>query len=380
MLNTELELKIQGGARQGSTPSGESSPALRAVTRPASGIVDERAVTRGELQFHHAATHPEPGGTDMPGVQADAKVSQYLSEAQATEQALIQTLQAHIAMTPAGSYREALEGHLDETREHSRLIAERQLELSSGRSLLGLGVWAAELGVGVAQSVAGRLLATWKAPIDLLRGSGGEEKLLKNAKEECASEALEIATYEALERLAGEVGDRRTAELARRIRRDEERMLARLREEIKDLAVGVVQAEVGDRPTYRPDQTGTADAVRGAARRAGRSARRGASAADRADRAGEAGAGGARAAGRRASGPAVAAASKLEEAAAEAGGRPARARGARRPGPASDTPRRRTRRAEVATAEPGRSTAPDGGGDQQEPKPARSEPGNDGGD
>ena len=44
MLNTELELKIQGDARRGSTPSGESSPALRAVTRPASGIVDERAV------------------------------------------------------------------------------------------------------------------------------------------------------------------------------------------------------------------------------------------------------------------------------------------------------------------------------------------------
>ncbi|PZR99481.1 MAG: hypothetical protein DLM67_03620 [Candidatus Nephthysia bennettiae] len=306
----------------------------------------------------------------MPGVQADAKVSQYLSEAQATEQALIQTLQAHIAMTPAGSYRQALEGHLGETREHSRLIAERQLELSSGRSLLGLGVWAAELGVGVAQSVAGRLLATWKAPIDLLRGSGGEEKMLKNAKDECASEALEIATYEALERLAGEVGDRRTAELARRIRRDEERMLARLREEIKQLVVGVVQAEVRDRPTYRPDRTGAADAARGAGRRAARSARRGASAAaDGAERTGRAGARGARAAGRIASGPTAAAASKLEEAAAAGGGRPARPRGARRSGPAADTPRRRARRVEAGTSSPEASTGPDGGGDRQEPWP-----------
>ena len=184
----------------------------------------------------------------MPGPQAEAKVSQYLNEAQGTEQALIQTLQAHIAMTPRGSYREALEGHLEETREHSRLLAERLGELSSDRGLLGLGIWAAELGVGVAQSVAGRLVAAWKAPIDMLRGSGGEEKLLKNAKDECASEALEIATYEAIEQLAGEVGDARTAQLARHIRGDEERMLARLREEIKGLATQVFHAEVEGRP------------------------------------------------------------------------------------------------------------------------------------
>jgi ferritin-like metal-binding protein YciE len=302
----------------------------------------------------------------MPGAQADAKVSQYLSEAQATEQALIQTLQAHIAMTPAGSYRAALEGHLGETREHSRLIAERQLELSSGRSLLALGVWAAELGVGVAQSVAGRLLATWKAPIDLLRGSGGEEKLLKNAKDECASEALEIATYEALERLAGQVGDRRTAELARRIRRDEERMLARLREEIKVLAVAVVQAEVGDRPTYRPDRTGAADAVRGAAGRAARSARRGASAAaGRAERAGESGAGSARTARRRASSRSSAAAPTPDDAASEGVGRPSRAPGARPSRPAADSPRRRVRRVEAGASSPG----PDVGSDRQEPWP-----------
>jgi ferritin-like metal-binding protein YciE len=40
--------------------------------------------------------------------------------------------------------------------------------------------------------------------------SGGEEKILKNAKDACATESLEIATYTALEHLAQAVGDDKT--------------------------------------------------------------------------------------------------------------------------------------------------------------------------
>jgi ferritin-like metal-binding protein YciE len=280
----------------------------------------------------------------MPGAQAEAKVTQYLNEAQAMEQALIQTLQAHIAMTPRGSYRDALEGHLEETREHSRLLAERLRELSPDRGLLELGIWVAEFGVGVAQSVTGRLVAAGKAPLDMLRGSGGEEKLLKNAKDECASEALEIATYEALERLAGELGDGKTAQLAERIRRDEERMLARLREEIKGLAAQVVQADVEGRPAYRLDRTGAADAARATTRRAVRGTRRAArAAAGGAEAASGAAARGARAAGRRASG----AARRADEAAAAGGEQTTEARRARRPRATAQSPRRRRRGAEA---------------------------------
>ena len=71
-------------------------------------------------------------------------------------------------------------------------------------------------------------LALGKTPIDLLRGSGGEEKVLKNAKDAAATEALEIATYTAIERLATGVGDDRTAKLAASIRADEQRMLDRI--------------------------------------------------------------------------------------------------------------------------------------------------------
>ena len=63
--------------------------------------------------------------------------------------------------------------------------------------------------LGVAETVVGQALALGKTPIDMLRGTGGEEKVLKNAKDACATEALEIATYTALERLARVVGDDR---------------------------------------------------------------------------------------------------------------------------------------------------------------------------
>ncbi len=255
----------------------------------------------------------------MPATQADTKVSQYLNEAQATEQALIQTLRAHIAMTPAGSYREALEEHLTETREHSRLVQDRLGSIASGVNLARVAVWTAELGIGLAESVTGRMLAIWKAPIDLMRGRSGEEKLLKNAKDECASEALEIATYEALQRVAEAVGDEETAELARRIRADEERMLARLRQEITKLADAVVGAEVEGRPTYRIDRTGAADAARRAVRTTRRAGRRTAgAAADRVAKAGEETAGTVDAAGREAAGATDAAAAQVEEAGEQA--------------------------------------------------------------
>ena len=44
------------------------------------------------------------------------KVVQYLSEARASEDALVRVLQSQIAMTPRGSYRSILEAHLDQTR------------------------------------------------------------------------------------------------------------------------------------------------------------------------------------------------------------------------------------------------------------------------
>ncbi|WCB93478.1 hypothetical protein DSM104299_02191 [Baekduia alba] len=183
------------------------------------------------------------------------KVVQYLGEAHASEQALVRVLQSQIAMTPRGSYRSALETHLDETRDHAQRVQRRLRELGAGGSPLGAVVTLAE-------SVIGQALALGKTPLDLLRGSGGEEKVLKNAKDACATEALEIATYTALERLARAVDDDETAELAASIRADEERMLARILREIPKLTGAVVAADVEGDGTYDLGSTGAAEAVK----------------------------------------------------------------------------------------------------------------------
>ena len=109
--------------------------------------------------------------------------------------------------------------------------------------------------VGVAGSVAGQVLALGKTPFDLVRGSGGEEKVLKNAKDACATEALEIATYTAIERLARSVGDDETAELAASILADERRMLDRVLREIPKLTDAVVRADVEGKPAAATKRT-----------------------------------------------------------------------------------------------------------------------------
>ena len=194
------------------------------------------------------------------------KVVQYLGEAQASEDALVRVLQSQIAMTPRGAYRTALEQHLRQTRDHADRVAQRRRELGQGGNPLTAAV-------GALESVVGQALALGKTPFDLLRGSGGEEKILKNAKDAYASEALEIATYTAIERLARSVGDDETAALAASIRADEEKMLDRVLREIPKLTDAVVRAEVEGNPSFEATTTGAADAVRDVGRAAKRTAR-----------------------------------------------------------------------------------------------------------
>ena len=186
---------------------------------------------------------------------SEQKIVQYLNEAHASEHALVRVLQSQIAMTPRGSYRSALETHLGETRKHADRVQRRLSELDQGRNpLQAIG--------GVGETVVGQALALAKTPLDLLRGSGGEEKVLKNAKDASATEALEIATYTAIERLATAVGDEQTATLAASIRADEEKMLARILREIPKLTDAVVGADVDGDPSYDVTKTGAGDAVR----------------------------------------------------------------------------------------------------------------------
>jgi ferritin-like metal-binding protein YciE len=188
-------------------------------------------------------------------MQAEQKVVQYLNEAHASEVGLVSVLRSQIAMTPRGSYRTGLERHLNETRNHGRRVQERLAELGQGSNPL-------QAFLGFAETLVSQSLALSKTPFDLVRGSGGEEKVLKNAKDAAATEALEIATYTALERLATSVGDSPTAALAASIRADEERMLAQIMREIPRLTDAVVGADVNGDSSYDVSQTGAADTAR----------------------------------------------------------------------------------------------------------------------
>jgi ferritin-like metal-binding protein YciE len=160
--------------------------------------------------------------------QDHARLNRYLNEALATERTLITTLTAHLAMTPSGPYRELLERHLGETKSHAGALD--QHATAEGTSLVNHAL-------GLAETVVGQALTLAKGPLDLLRGgTSRQERLLKNAKDECATEALEIATYDAIEALATQLGETEIANLAVRHRADEERMLSDLRAIIPALA------------------------------------------------------------------------------------------------------------------------------------------------
>jgi ferritin-like metal-binding protein YciE len=189
----------------------------------------------------------------------EQKIVQYLSEAHATEQALVTVLRSQIAMTPGGSYRDSLETHLRETHDHAVRVQRRLDELGQGGGPL-------QAGARLVQSVVGQALVLGKAPLDLVRGTGGEEKVLKNAKDACATEALEIATYTAIEHLASSVGDKATQALADSIRADEQKMLERILREIPKLTEAVVRAEIRGNPSYDVGKTGAADAARSASK------------------------------------------------------------------------------------------------------------------
>jgi ferritin-like metal-binding protein YciE len=206
--------------------------------------------------------------------QQQQKIVQYLNEAHGSELALVRQLQAQIAMTPKGPYRDGLETHLQETRRHAERVEARVAELGEGNNPL-------QVGLGAVESLIGQALALTKTPLDLVRGTGGEEKVLKNAKDSCAAEALEIATYTALARLARTAGDAKTERLANSVLADEQKMLDRLLKEIPRLTDAVARAEFDGEGSYDVTETGAADAVRDVSRTAKRTARQGAGQAKR---------------------------------------------------------------------------------------------------
>ena len=187
----------------------------------------------------------------------DEKIVQYLNDAYATERRLEIALQAHIAMTPRADYKKRLREHLKETKAHARLVARRIKALGGEAETVSLpGPDAVVKGATGAKAAVQRAAAVAQGPLHAVRGTGQQERMLKNARTEYQDEAEEIATYRAIEALAKAVGDKETAKLARDIGREEKKMADFLVGIIDELALDVVHdevpvAEIGAAPAAR---------------------------------------------------------------------------------------------------------------------------------
>jgi ferritin-like metal-binding protein YciE len=204
---------------------------------------------------------------------SQAKLIQYLTEAHNKEKELETSLAAHIEMATRPPYKKRLKEHLKETRKHAKQTERRLKQLGGDFGL-----------VAKAGEIAGRGVAAAKGPLHAVRGTGEEEKQLKNAKTEYSEEHEEIATYLAIEILATEVGDTETAKLAKSIRREEERMASFLEKQIPILTKAVAKAEIpaserngGTRSRSRSGSTRRKPSAKAASSSRSSSSKRGAS-------------------------------------------------------------------------------------------------------
>jgi ferritin-like metal-binding protein YciE len=169
----------------------------------------------------------------------DTRLAQWLNEAYAKEAELEAALTSHIALTQKASYKKRLQQHLKETREHKRAVARRIKQLGAQTQTVP-GVPAA---VGEA---IGKTTAAVKGTVGAARALVTEqaETHVRNAGEELREEQVEIALYLRIETFATAVGDKETAQLAKRIGREEQRMAKYLTAELPRLVKDVVKAEV----------------------------------------------------------------------------------------------------------------------------------------
>ncbi len=175
----------------------------------------------------------------------DTKLVDLLNEAYAQERQIETTLEAHLEVTTRADYKKRLKDHLKETRAHAKSVERRIGQLGGEAETVHVpgpeGVGRAAQGL---QDVVGKAKAAAQGPLHMVRGSGEQAKMLHNARAEFRTEADEIATYTVIESLAGSVGDKQTAKVARDILRQEERMADFLRELLPQLTADMAHDEI----------------------------------------------------------------------------------------------------------------------------------------
>jgi ferritin-like metal-binding protein YciE len=175
----------------------------------------------------------------------DAKLVQLLNEAYTKEKQLESALPVHVQMTTRDDYAKRLKDHLSETKSHARQVSTRIKQLGGSPDTVSLpGPEGLTKAAESVSEVVGRAKAAAQGPLHAVRGSGEQEKMLRNARTEYQEEASEIATYTVIEALATAVGDKETAKLARGILKEEERMRQFLDDLLPELSVDVAHDEI----------------------------------------------------------------------------------------------------------------------------------------
>ena len=175
----------------------------------------------------------------------DTTVVRLLNEAYAKEKQLEVALQAHLEVTTRDDYTKRLKDHLKETSSHASQVSRRIKQLGGNPETVS--VPGPEGLAKAAESVSGvvaKAKATAQGPLHAIRGSGEQEKMLRNARTEYRDEADEIATYTVIDSLATATGDKQTAKLAREIMREEQRMQQFLANLLRELSVDFAHDEI----------------------------------------------------------------------------------------------------------------------------------------
>jgi ferritin-like metal-binding protein YciE len=175
----------------------------------------------------------------------DAKIVQLLNEAYGKEKHLEAALKMHIEVTSREDYAKRLKQHLKETRSHATSVSRRITQLGGTAETVSVpgpeGLTKAAKG---AQELVGKAKAAAQGPLHAVRGSGEQERMLRNARTEFQDEAEEIATYTVIDSLATAVGDKQTAKLARDILKQEQHMQQFLAQLIPELSVDMAHDEI----------------------------------------------------------------------------------------------------------------------------------------
>ena len=175
----------------------------------------------------------------------DATLVQLLNEAYTKERQLETALDAHAQMTTREDYAKRLKDHLKETRSHAAQVSKRIKQLGGTPETVSLpGPDGLTKAAETVSDVLGKAKAAAQGPLHAMRGSGEQQRMVRNARTEYQEEAWEIATYTVIGSVATAAGDKETAKLARDIIREEERMQAFLAALLPELSADLAHDEI----------------------------------------------------------------------------------------------------------------------------------------